>query len=680
MLSNSWWLACSVLLVCSLNAADSFAQSFNQPVQASSSGGFLDPDLKVGTSGTVAILFGDGNDLFLASTLLGFGQQIPVANSAQPISAGRLAVGSSFLLHTAYQQPTIEPGSSGLEVLYRNNNGGQFTAPLTISNNNGVDDRRPTIQVNSQGALDIAWEQQTGVLPAQIVIVRNNGVPVVVGDGTSPVVADLGGGSSFVGYVRGGGLFGRTFNGVTVGAEEAIATLAGGNGQLDLDVDSAGAVHIAYLDGVSVRYVRRSPVGTYTTPEIRDVGPAGRPRVAAGQAGHAAIVFARGGQIRLHELDGNAVWSMESLTPFLNVATEPTVGLDSLDFIHVGFVAFGAVFYMNQVPPPTVDFVGTPTNGQLPLAVDFTPTITSVFSSVLWNFGDGTTSTELAPSHLFVEPGPFTVSLTVVGPGGSGSRTRSSYISGTIPVNSIKLPRIQLEAGQLDVIHPIFASHPEPIQGFQVGIAFDATVLPVSEFTLESSITEALAPEFVDIEFEGSGANSGIVVGIILDTTTPFDFRTFPPSANQMIAGLRYDVPAGLAVGTSSDILIVDGLGSPPLNTIFSPPLGPSIAPFPLHGRVTIVAPGGVRFLRGDANRTGSIDIADAIAVLTFLFAGGAPPSCPDSADANDDGSVNIGDAIYTLGYLFTSGATPPYPFPKPGYDPTNDSLGPCAP
>ncbi|MGE3165865.1 MAG: PKD domain-containing protein [Planctomycetota bacterium] len=667
---------CVVLLVC--GATELSAQSFNQPIQASSSGGFSAPDLQVGTNDTVAILFGDGDDLFLASTLFGFGQQLPVAATPQPIGRGRLAVGSSFLLHVVYDELSVEPGAMGLEVLYRNNNGGQFSSAQAITTNDGIDDRNPVVQVNEQGAIDIVWEQQVGAAPAEILAVRNGGATVLIGSGASPALAALGGGVSFIGYVRSGTLFGRTFDGTTVGAEETIATLTAGTGTLDLDVDSAGSVHVAFLDGSAIRYVRRSAAGVYTAPELRDAGPAGNPQIAAGQSGHAALVFAKGGQIRLHELDAGAVWTVSSLTPFLSVAAQPSVSMDSLDYIHVAFVAFGAVFYMNEVPPPTVDFVGSPTSGMLPLSVAFTPSIASVFDTVLWDFGDGSTSTELAPTHLYVEPGPFTVTLTVTGPGGTGNRVRASYVSGSIPANSIKLPRIQLVAGEVGVIHPIFASHPEPIQGFQVGIGYDANILALSELTLQGSITQSLAPEFVDIEYGGSGADSNIVAGIILDTTSPFDFRTFPPSANQMLAGLEYDVVPGLAVGTTTEIRFVDGLGSPPLNTIFSPSLGPSIAPFPLHGRVTIVAPGQVEFLRGDANRTGSIDIADAIAILTFLFAGGAAPTCPDAADVNDDSSVNIGDAIYALSYLFTNGATPPYPFPGAGLDPTLDSLGAC--
>ena len=89
-------------------------------------------------------------------------------------------------------------------------------------------------------------------------------------------------------------------------------------------------------------------------------------------------------------------------------------------------------------------------------------------------------------------------------------------------------------------------------------------------------------------------------------------------------------------------------------------------------------APGEVSFKRGDANSDGEVNIADAIAILAFLFAGGKAPKCPDAADTNDDGSLNIADAVGTLSYLF-AGTTMPDPGAlNCGFDPTEDNLQDC--
>lgn len=78
-------------------------------------------------------------------------------------------------------------------------------------------------------------------------------------------------------------------------------------------------------------------------------------------------------------------------------------------------------------------------------------------------------------------------------------------------------------------------------------------------------------------------------------------------------------------------------------------------------------------FIRGDSNHDADVDIADAVWTLNYLFQGGTPPPCMDSADANDDGSVEIADPITTLIWLFFDGPPPPPPFPELGVDPTPD-------
>ncbi len=70
----------------------------------------------------------------------------------------------------------------------------------------------------------------------------------------------------------------------------------------------------------------------------------------------------------------------------------------------------------------------------------------------------------------------------------------------------------------------------------------------------------------------------------------------------------------------------------------------------------------GNPFIRGDANQDKGIDIGDAIAILQYLFLGGATLPCMDAADVNDDESVDIADPISLLMWLFANGPPPPPP------------------
>ncbi len=83
-------------------------------------------------------------------------------------------------------------------------------------------------------------------------------------------------------------------------------------------------------------------------------------------------------------------------------------------------------------------------------------------------------------------------------------------------------------------------------------------------------------------------------------------------------------------------------------------------------------------FKRGDVNTDNSVNIADAVSILAYLFAGGDELACADAADANDDGSVNIADAVTILAHLFAGAGDLPAPFGACGPDPTNDTLPEC--
>jgi hypothetical protein len=86
------------------------------------------------------------------------------------------------------------------------------------------------------------------------------------------------------------------------------------------------------------------------------------------------------------------------------------------------------------------------------------------------------------------------------------------------------------------------------------------------------------------------------------------------------------------------------------------------------------------QFRRGDINDDATLNIADAVSLLTTLFVvGGSAIECEDAADANDDGLVDIADAVFVLAALFSQGAPPPSPGPSMcGDDPTGDAIG-CA-
>ena len=78
----------------------------------------------------------------------------------------------------------------------------------------------------------------------------------------------------------------------------------------------------------------------------------------------------------------------------------------------IGFLLSGCDWLWPQ--PAAVDFELTPVSGSKPLLVDFTPIPDGTPLTYAWDFGDGSTSTEEAPSHVYYATGTYTVTLDVV--------------------------------------------------------------------------------------------------------------------------------------------------------------------------------------------------------------------------------------------------------------------------
>lgn len=90
----------------------------------------------------------------------------------------------------------------------------------------------------------------------------------------------------------------------------------------------------------------------------------------------------------------------------------------------------GQIICMSNESPPIANFHGNPTNGNAPMSVQFSDDSESIspIISRLWDFGDGSSSTNQNPIHVYEYPGEYTVSLTVVNSHGTNIKTRDNYI------------------------------------------------------------------------------------------------------------------------------------------------------------------------------------------------------------------------------------------------------------
>jgi PKD repeat protein len=82
-----------------------------------------------------------------------------------------------------------------------------------------------------------------------------------------------------------------------------------------------------------------------------------------------------------------------------------------------------------KYPVPVANFTANSNNGSAPLNVQFTDKSTGNITNYNWDFGDGSTSTEQNPTHIYSTPGNYTVSETVTGPGGNNTKTQTNIIT-----------------------------------------------------------------------------------------------------------------------------------------------------------------------------------------------------------------------------------------------------------
>ena len=107
--------------------------------------------------------------------------------------------------------------------------------------------------------------------------------------------------------------------------------------------------------------------------------------------------------------------------------------------------------YINVLGIPLSNFNKyiEPRNGMVPLKVDFVDTSTNNPTSWLWDFGDGSTSTEQNPTHVYAKAGTYAIALKASNPAGS-STSNPQTVSVVAPVQST-MPLTITGGGQSEI-------------------------------------------------------------------------------------------------------------------------------------------------------------------------------------------------------------------------------------
>jgi hypothetical protein len=259
-------------------------------------------------------------------------------------------------------------------------------------------------------------------------------------------------------------------------------------------------------------------------------------------------------------------------------------------------------------------------------------------------------------------------------------------------------------SSRLDVgVHLVNEESAQPfdVQAWSYGIQVDTALMrPVAAaFGVDSrALRGGAGPEFFSYNLDDESADGnirGVSVGMLIDLGAPGN-NVLPVAFEQSVhldtitfesvIRLQEGDPERTAVlrfvdevlGRDRPIDVEISVGGFALEPDFSDAAGITLkAP---------AAPAGARFIRGDANNDGRVDIGDGIWIISMLFYGRTRTACLAAANANGDRNpktgreqVDIADAMYLFNWQLQPGATPGNLFPPPPPPtPTGRRLADC--
>jgi PKD repeat protein len=136
------------------------------------------------------------------------------------------------------------------------------------------------------------------------------------------------------------------------------------------------------------------------------------------------------------DFDNNGSTDSTSQNPS---TTYNSVGTYSVKLTATNAVGTGTLTKTSYItvnpPPPVVNFTASPTFGPAPLTVNFTDLSTNSPTSWAWDFDNNgsTDSTSQNPSTTYNLAGTYSVKLTATNASGSGTLTKTSYITALGP-------------------------------------------------------------------------------------------------------------------------------------------------------------------------------------------------------------------------------------------------------
>ncbi|MCH9031447.1 MAG: PKD domain-containing protein [candidate division Zixibacteria bacterium] len=277
------------------------------------------------------------------------------------------------------------------------------------------------------------------------------------------------------------------------------------------------------------------------------------------------------------------------------------------------------------------------TFGKESLVVGFAGAALLTATSWTWDFGDGDSSMIQNPTHTYLNPGAYSVSVSIESSEG---------------IFDLQVPDlIQIHADSLLALDTT-----APGGGQATVHVYARNYIPVSRITIPFTWSGALPLTLVNVSNAGLRSDQMDLDALAVD---PFGKRAvyrlsstggpLAPGSGPIIS-LVFNVGAANP-NEATNVNISSHLGFSPLFVSTYADYTPTIENATVTEFCCDVA--------GDVDNGGDVNIGDAAYIVKYLFQNIAAPPCCEKADADGGGDVNIGDATFIVKYVFQGGDPP---------------------
>lgn len=276
------------------------------------------------------------------------------------------------------------------------------------------------------------------------------------------------------------------------------------------------------------------------------------------------------------------------------------------------------------------------TMGTVPLTISFIDSSYVPTTGWNWTFGDGDTSPDQDPVHIYTAPGVYDVSLSVTSDGWPLEASETRYIVALADTLIYSVDTVY--AGQTAVVD-INLTNTQELESLLIPFDFSSGML----ITLDSASVAGLRTDGYSILTAG-GSPGARKMALTLFGGTPLPVGSGPI----LRLFFKSDAYAFGSVQTEIDSVTVDN-ASLELE-VFDFTYVPTV-----HSGMVVLR----NVVRGDANHDGIINVGDPVFLVNHIFKSGEAPITIESGDANLDFIVDVGDAVYLINYIFRGGPPP---------------------